>query len=166
MADNTPKSPIIEFGFGEGDDGLPPSKQSYDDFVTECRRAWPTQKVHGQSVLDDGWVLGGVLLCPVCGGNNLHQGEVRIYHRDKEDGPGTLTVADTGKVSTERLEDKDIPGRRDSLSIGFWCESMCRLVSLHISQHKGSTYMQWVADGLDEDAGPVDGVKVTRRRNL
>lgn len=146
MAENTPKSPIIQFGFAEGDDGQPPPEQSYDDYVAECRAKWPSQEVNPNVVIE-----GGVLLCPVCGGNNLHQGKVRVYQRDHEDGPGTLTVVSApDSVSVSRLEDKDSPGRRDTLRIEFGCEDICRPFTLEIQQHKGLTYMMWLADPIPE----------------
>lgn len=138
-----------EFGFGANDAAL--GSEDSEPTAEEERAIWLGQEVDPSPQFDYstwGPVNMVALLCPVCGNYNLHQGAIRAYHRDQEDGPGNLTVVKCGGVSVERVEDKDIPGRRDSMSISFWCEGGCRPCSLHIQQHKGTTYVRWEPDPL------------------
>jgi hypothetical protein len=92
-----------------------------------------------------GSIDNAALKCPVCGEIGLHQGEVRVFQRDTEDGPGTLAVINNGVVGSERLESDQIADRRDSLLISFWCENDCPTFVLSISQQKGLTFAHWVA---------------------
>ena len=102
----------------------------------------------------------GALLCPSCGGSNLHQMAVHVWERHTEDAAqGTYTCAD-GKASRVELNAAmagNPSRRRDGLTIEFSCEScngypvgaernpadsqpnQC----LHIVQHKGTTYLSW-----------------------
>ncbi len=97
------------------------------------------------------------LVCPGCGGNNLHQFSVRARARSKEDGPGVIvsvrgydrddpTVAHDAEfpfVVVAQKKDASLPHRRDSLSVMFWCETCPALPVLWIYQHKGSTLVEW-----------------------
>ena len=94
----------------------------------------------------------GMLICPVCGSNYLHQAQVRTIFRFREDGPGLQTIHTTdNRIETSFLEDKFIFGRRDVIYIYFNCEH-CHVTktgaldyhTLRIEQHKGLTLMQWV----------------------
>lgn len=87
-----------------------------------------------------------VLVCPVCGYNFIHQGSVCVMNRFKEDGDGTkTTVSLDGKtVNVTHLPDSELPGRRDTVRINFWCEGCPRSSVLEIAQHKGQTFFSWV----------------------
>jgi hypothetical protein len=105
----------------------------------------------------------GVLLCPRCGGQNLHQDKVKVATRVKEDGAGTCVVVDGSKISVTPATDADFAGRRDDLTIEFFCEGCDEPVDpedeviaaqfpararphLLIMQHKGQTLVRWVED--------------------
>jgi hypothetical protein len=90
-----------------------------------------------------------VLLCPKCGGNNLHHDAVAVFDRSDENGPIRATLVDDAVtvkiVSREESVQLGNPSdRRSGLAIDFLCESCGSLPGpLTIEQHKGETYMKW-----------------------
>jgi transcription elongation factor Elf1 len=98
------------------------------------------------------------LLCPLCGGNNLHQCAVHVWQREEDSETGTYTCANNAASNVQF--DADMGGnpsrRRSGLTIEFECES-CNGAPppfqnpadsstksyLHIVQHKGTTYLSW-----------------------
>ncbi len=91
-----------------------------------------------------------VLRCPLCGGILLHQVGAETRWRDAEDGDGLVTNTSTGCSSVVRGRDSQMPGRRDSIDINFYCEECHGMpgdggVTMRIQQHKGETWMFWVA---------------------
>lgn len=90
------------------------------------------------------------LCCPGCGGDgHLHQEVIISIWRDHEDGPATMTLTSAEQVIVERIEDKEAPGRRDSMYILFTCEICDGCESykvLEIMQHKGVTLAVWRGD--------------------
>lgn len=68
--------------------------------------------------LDDGHMLN----CPECGVIcNLHHGAVRIMERTRgEDGPGVCYTVDG--LSLNMVPAEDLPRRRNTIDIAFWCE--------------------------------------------
>jgi hypothetical protein len=80
------------------------------------------------------------LICPCCGGNNLHHAGVAVFERQHEDGP--LQTALIHNMAQPLPENPS--ARRDGLVIEFWCESSCGRMRLAISQHKGCTYFNWL----------------------
>ena len=85
-----------------------------------------------------------VLMCPVCGGNNLHQESTEIFERseDAETGLHVRATRDDVAVSTDISGNPSL--RRQGMSIGFACEGGCSLI-LNIYQHKGCTYVSWIS---------------------
>lgn len=90
------------------------------------------------------------LLCPRCGCDNLHQHTVRVGARRGEDRPGVVVevsladiTAEEPRVTTRMGVEADYLGRRDDLSIQFWCESCHGESTLTIRQHKGLTLVEW-----------------------
>ena len=99
------------------------------------------------------------LLCPQCGGNNLHQGAVHVWQRSSEESKtGAYSCADHARSNVQY--DADMGGnpslRRDGMTIEFECENCNgappphenpafaeRKSYLHIVQHKGTTYLSW-----------------------
>lgn len=75
----------------------------------------------------------------------MHQCQTTAIYRDSEDGPGTRTICELGSVTTTRVGDRYIPGRRDATRIKFWCEQCGedKFYVLTIMQHKGFTLMYW-----------------------
>ena len=97
------------------------------------------------------------LICPSCGGNNLHHHTVEIFNRTEDAATGVHIKAevaewnhdndlkDTAMMDTNMEENPS--KRRQGISIGFLCETCdgddgVDMV-LDIVQHKGSTYMFW-----------------------
>lgn len=99
------------------------------------------------------------LNCPNCGGSNLHHGEVRVLTRQggSEDRDGIEVRTDNGRVSMAPVAAEQMLGRRHSLEIAFWCELCPAHLWLQIMQHKGSTYLEWIAgeNSRDEKANLV-----------
>jgi len=90
------------------------------------------------------------LVCPMCGGSNLHQGAVKHYYRRYEDDEvGLLTVV-TGNTVAARADMpmKESPSiRRDGIRIEMACEACGDLITdLAIYQQKGTTYTTWLYD--------------------
>jgi hypothetical protein len=90
---------------------------------------------------------GGVdcLLCPLCGGEYLHQGDVVAHHAQREDADGHVMVFQGGgKGAFREAKRAEFFGRRNDLSITFGCEHCGpRIARLTIYQHKGVTLLQW-----------------------
>lgn len=85
----------------------------------------------------------GVLNCPNCTSNNLHQVSASVFFRDAED-------SDTGKffrIDSTKAEktfgDKNPSSRRDGLLIEFECEQCDADPILAVYQHKGFTFIGW-----------------------
>lgn len=86
-----------------------------------------------------------VMLCPVCGGNNLHQVEYSLFNRTEDAEKGLYVgVADVNGSRPKLTVNDDIAGnpsaRRHGADIVFNCEQGC-VINLAIWQHKGSTYL-------------------------
>lgn len=100
----------------------------------------------------------GQLMCPECGGENLHQGQVEVYVRDEEDSQHGIAanIFPTSQPSNAHLSvSTDVSAvagnpsaRRDGISIEFTCEACpsdgyTEILFLHIYQHKGTTFVEW-----------------------
>jgi hypothetical protein len=83
-----------------------------------------------------------MLVCPVCGDEYMHHGNVRIFSRFGEDKDG-LQVDVSNSVKVEPVRSGAIPGRRDAIHISFTCENGCASL-LQIMQHKGNTFFEWL----------------------
>ena len=102
----------------------------------------------------------GLLLCPECNLENLHQGNATIYERG-EDGDYTTVIAQNGhEVMATKFPSEEThnpSSRRHGLIIEFTCESCHHGYGdevrpaytdpfrLAIYQHKGYTLMEWVS---------------------
>lgn len=107
-----------------------------------------------------------ILVCPKCGGSNLHQRKVIVYSRTKENGVGVCVETHLGQVCVSRIggydgiivrAEKDklcqytTPTKaglsnRDSLEIEFSCETCAEMgvtATLHLTQSEGVTYTHW-----------------------
>lgn len=100
-----------------------------------------------------------LLMCPVCGGRNLHQYRVDAFFRQREDSPsGThVRTGSTGCSAEDHVcgapggnsttIDENMAGnpsdRRDGMVVSFWCEGGCADPMLAIVQHKGETMIYW-----------------------
>ena len=87
------------------------------------------------------------LLCPKCKDEYLHQNEIEVFNRDKEDSPtGThVTVLPAGEVNinTKGGMQKNPSARRQGVLIHFRCEQCGPGMQLAIYQHKGNTFLEW-----------------------
>jgi hypothetical protein len=101
----------------------------------------------------------GLLKCPCCGSEYLHQTTVCVYNRS-EDAPMTHVTEVKQEGRTEgfkgvihKIEPSfrsgNPSGRRQGLTIFFECES-CHgedndvlRFALDVYQHKGNTYLEW-----------------------
>ena len=91
------------------------------------------------------------LICPRCGGVNLHHVGVTLFERS-EDGDPLVRIKVAGStVATDvvRSGEADNPSpRRHGLAIQFTCET-CNgseqpdVIELTIAQHKGTTFLGW-----------------------
>ncbi len=90
---------------------------------------------------------GGGLLCPHCNEPNLHHSDVDVFVRSSEDshvGIGA-SVSDTGRLSVDLDQTNNPSPRRNGLLIHFWCEHCDAKPILQLYQHKGSTYLDFIA---------------------
>ena len=87
----------------------------------------------------------GNLRCPECGECMLHHTDVTVYSRPVEDGPVTaVCVRPDASISAQPGKWKGNPsGRRDGVTIRFYCENCDLDAELTIAQHKGHTAMLW-----------------------
>lgn len=86
-----------------------------------------------------------VLMCPCCGGNNLHQADVTVFTPADGSVHHTARVYYDGGVRTQRVpaDWSNNPSReRQGLLITFDCEIGCT-ADLAIYQHKGCTFVEW-----------------------
>lgn len=86
-----------------------------------------------------------VLLCPACGGDYLHQRDVRVYQRDGEDSPTGVRaeVSNRAVTAANRVgwDDGNPSERRDGLCVVFDCEFCPAISVLKIAQNKGNTFL-------------------------
>lgn len=83
-----------------------------------------------------------MMVCPCCGGNNLHQVQVKAFFREENSSNDTRVLIKQGYV-TQHFNGENPSARRDGLRIQFECEHCEADPELAIVQHKGSTYIYW-----------------------
>lgn len=90
------------------------------------------------------------VLCPNCGGNNLHHHTVLVFSRDHEDAEtGTFALVNKTKVEVKTVPMYENPSdRRDGLRILFDCENCNYILEMSLAQHKGVTLLS--TDVYDE----------------
>jgi hypothetical protein len=82
--------------------------------------------------------------CPVCGMGSMHQHDVKVYYRHREDGPTNRIAVVATTVAFNVVEDEENPSlRRDGLAIKMECEGCRSELELAVWQHKGGTYLGW-----------------------
>lgn len=85
----------------------------------------------------------GQLQCAHCGETYTHHDEVIVYEREQEDAYSGLRVSVRGMyVNTDSDVRRNPSSRRDGVIIKLWCECCGRDSELHVSQHKGATYLE------------------------
>ena len=91
--------------------------------------------------------LGPELLCPRCGSNYLHSGEVRVYSRGEDDDETAVTTVRDGLSATHMRPSgpANPSGRRQGIVVAFECEQCTGdpdgALELTIAQHKGNTFL-------------------------
>lgn len=97
------------------------------------------------------------LVCPVCGGNNLHQEGVTLYERVMDANTVLVTHVRSGDISVAPLpatKAGNPSSDRNALAVEFWCENChgelngmnpkyVKYFRLQIQQHKGTTFLDW-----------------------
>lgn len=89
----------------------------------------------------------GQLKC-VCGGDYLHQGNATIFNRSEDAKTTTVLAQDDNTVQVSEFPSTDTCNpspRRHGLILDFTCEDCGPGKRLAIFQHKGCTFMEWVA---------------------
>lgn len=90
--------------------------------------------------------IGRALLCPRCGGSNLHHDTVAIFNRGEDEEQVRQTTVTASATVVEITEGKDNPSeRRSGIAIQFSCET-CEdkaTMEMTIAQHKGTTFLRW-----------------------
>lgn len=82
------------------------------------------------------------LLCPNCRNSSTHHTSVTVFNRTEDVETGRRTIA-TGVATTIDGDMTGNPsGRRDGLTIGFYCENCPTVMELDIFQHKGQTFFR------------------------
>jgi hypothetical protein len=83
------------------------------------------------------------LVCPSCGGDNLHHGVIETFYTNDHNAKtgDHLTIDVNGWVSKDKnIKQNPSPGR-DGILIHFTCETCPAESVLSIAQHKGNTHM-------------------------
>ncbi|MEJ7564914.1 hypothetical protein WKI25_08935 [Acinetobacter baumannii] len=80
------------------------------------------------------------VLCPHCGYNYTHQGEVNIYERGEDQLTGNHVRVLDDKITVDRDISKNPSPRRHGVAIDMRCETGHDF-KLNIYQHKGNTYI-------------------------
>ena len=86
------------------------------------------------------------LHCPSCGNSNLHHADVTVWRRKEDDqrGDNVHIPADYSKAPvTFQGQGYNPSSRRGAVAISFVCEQCDVRADLVITQHKGSTYLEW-----------------------
>ncbi len=91
------------------------------------------------------WSDTPTLVCPGCGGDYLHQGNVEVFQPSHEDAiHGLHTIVGSAITAIDGDLANNPSRRRDGLIIWFHCE-MCDVhPGLSIVQHKGNTFIEWL----------------------
>jgi hypothetical protein len=89
---------------------------------------------------------GHLLRCRWCGSDMLHHYRVTTFERAEDAETTAVTCISKWYTSVSSMPSHgsgNPSSRRHGLSIAFWCEDCDRNAELTISQHKGSTILDW-----------------------
>jgi hypothetical protein len=101
-----------------------------------------------------GPMLGDIVRCVWCGGENLHHEGLTVFGRS-EDNDKTLEIEISRMGEWPTAATRFVPSsqsanpsfRRTGLTVQFWCELCPGLTELRIAQHKGTTYSELAKNG-------------------
>ncbi len=106
-------------------------------------------------------IRDGALVCPRCGGNNLHQVVVEALERPRERLTGTVVRVHGTRASFRAVAQLEHEADEGRIRISFWCEDCCgdcisrdpddgrcdeqcrQLLVLELLQHKGVTLVSF-----------------------
>lgn len=96
------------------------------------------------------------IACPECGSLGLHQLDVYVVDRlPREDDSVEVKRIGSRRVTFDRVQEFEVPGRRNFLEVSFYCEECCGHgileKRLRIEQHEGRTLLYWVNVPSEED---------------
>lgn len=87
------------------------------------------------------------MLCPICGGDYLHQGAVEVWNREYGADTDGVRITKNGETTSPLA---DNPSREHrSLAIEFECEDCGEFGSLVVGQDAGHTSINWNCDRVD-----------------
>ncbi|APU15237.1 hypothetical protein [Actinoalloteichus fjordicus] len=111
--------------------------------------------------MDDRVIENALLVCPHCSSDVTHVEHVFVSARKEDQLSNEITVnAISGRVETHNKEEAPIGsavghGRRQRIALGGYCELCGHRFALVITQHKGSTLVEWAEHEIlpwnDED---------------
>ena len=90
--------------------------------------------------------IGPGLICPRCGSDYLHSGQVKVYDRLEDEDTTHVTIVENGLTATHIVASEAALNpslRRQGVAIRFECEQCEGPLELTIAQHKGGTYVAW-----------------------
>lgn len=94
---------------------------------------------------------GEVVVCPHCGHDYTHQGEVQAWQRDEDSDVGVWArIKQQAVVSSVVLPSGNPSPRRSGLRIKMSCEGCDNWFWIIIAQHKGQTYLYFEAYKQDQ----------------
>lgn len=85
----------------------------------------------------------GELVCPACGGLNLHHEKIEIFERAEDSVTGLHVTVENLKLELDNKLDGNPSTRRHGMKIQFSCETCKAIPVLSICQHKGQTYVSF-----------------------
>lgn len=89
---------------------------------------------------DDDWKM----VCPYCGDNYIHHGQVVVYEREHEDGPtfvlNSILKRPVWEEWAEERRHVNPSRRRNAIQVHFWGECGHQWI-LDLYQHKGETFL-------------------------
>jgi hypothetical protein len=108
---------------------------------------------------------GNELLCPNCRGNNLHQERIEVFRAREGADRALRTQCDFGKTTVDSdMRNNPSARQRDGMLIHFDCEHCKVGPSLAFYQHKGSTFLNWLA--IDRCDRSVDDTPMERSEDI
>ena len=86
------------------------------------------------------------LVCPSCGGLNLHQDRIEVFDRDEDAKASVHVIVEDIKATVDCELARNPSRRRTALTIQFTCEGCSSKPLMTVLQHKGCTYVTFVEE--------------------